>query len=99
MSVQAEFSVLSFTYPGGSIMPIGLLLFDPNAEQLLVRFRHDWDRVAEPEDAEVLSALSEDLVRVAQDLGSATRLNYLEDTLSNSIQISARQQIENHKLG
>jgi hypothetical protein len=96
--VHAQFSVLTFTNPGGSVVPIGLLLFDPEAQLLLVRCRHDWDRIADPEDAEVLSALSEDLVRVARDLGAANVLEYLENTLSNSIEISARQRIETTNL-
>ena len=92
--MAAEFSVLSFARPGGLIVPIGVLLFDLNGQQLLVRCRQDWDSVAEGDDAEVLAALSDDLVQVARNLGAVKLLDYLEDTLSHSIQISTRQRIE-----
>jgi hypothetical protein len=78
--VEAEFSVLTFAHPGGSIVPIGLLLLDPNEQRLLVCCRQDWDSVVEGEDAEALSALSDDMVKVARNLGAAKLLDFLEDT-------------------
>lgn len=88
------FSILSFAQPSGPTVPIGVLVFDPDREQLLVRCRQDWDRVAERDDAEVLSAVCEDLVELGRNLGGAKLLAYLEDTLSHCLRVSDRERIE-----
>jgi hypothetical protein len=88
MLVESEFSVLSF-----DSIPIGILLLDGDRGQLLLRCRQDWVDVLPTEDAEIMSALCDDLVRLGRDHGVAL-LDYLEDSFSHSVRISVRQRIE-----
>ena len=94
MVMEAEFSILSFARPGAGEVPIGILLFDHGLNQLRARFRQDWEQVAPEDDAEVLAALSDDLAAMGRELGARRFLEYLEDTLSHSLRISTRDQIQ-----
>jgi hypothetical protein len=91
--MDAEYSILSFEQPGGPTVPLGVLLFDLGARQLRVQCRHDWAWLVNPDDAEVLSGISDWLVELGRESGEAL-LKYLQDTLSNSIQISTPQSLE-----
>ena len=56
---RARYSVLNVSLPtfeGAA----GVILEDPAADRLYVRMRRDWDQVA-PDEAEVLSAIEDDL--------------------------------------
>ena len=92
--MEVQFSVLFFKPPGRATTPIGVILFDYNNQQFSVRLREDWEAIADPDDAEVLSGLCGHLTRLARELGGAKLLEYLENTCSLSVQISDRQGIQ-----
>jgi SOS-response transcriptional repressor LexA len=73
--------------PGEAPVNAGVLLEDLAADRLYLRLRRDWALIAEA-DAEVLSALEDDLAAKAHEMGAARLLGYLQDTLSNLLRIS-----------
>jgi phage repressor protein C with HTH and peptisase S24 domain len=83
----ARVSVLQLEMPGEASLNAGILLEDRIADRLYLRLRRDWSLIAETE-AEVLSALEDDLAVKAKDMGAAGVLAYLQDTLSNLLRIS-----------
>lgn len=88
----ARYMLLSLEIPGAGRMNAGVLLEDPATDRLWVRLRRDWDQFA-PEEAEVLSAMEYDLSSKAREMGAAQLLGYLEDTLSNAVQVTDRREI------
>ncbi len=78
--------------PGQAPVSVGVLLEDPADNRLYLRFRRDWDMIA-PAEAEVLSELESDLTAKAQELGAARVLGQLQDTLSNTLTISAPREV------
>jgi phage repressor protein C with HTH and peptisase S24 domain len=89
---RAEYSVVQAELPGEGVVNIGVLLRDPQSDRLHLRFRRDLETLAADEDREVLVALPEDLDRKADELGAEALFHYLEDTLSNFIQITDREE-------
>lgn len=89
----ARFCLLSVCLPGIDETAAGVLLEDPASDQLHVRLRRDWDLLA-PDDADVLSALEDDLNARARESGAAAVLAHLEETLSNVIRIGERREIK-----
>jgi hypothetical protein len=90
--VNCFYNVLRFAPPDGDAIAIGVLVYDPAADQLFMRFRSDWKRIYE-EDVEILHLLAEDLTAKIQELGALQMLEHLEDTLSNAILISERHEL------
>jgi len=90
---QGQYSLLEVALPGGAPVPAGVLLFDPGELRLECRLRRDWEAIAEPEDAEVLSALAEDFQGKIREMGPEAFLGYLEETLSNVLRISERRPV------
>jgi hypothetical protein len=90
--MEAEFAILSFARPTGGEIPFGILLLDTAQQQLRVQMRRNFS-FADVDDAEVLSAISSDIILMAKELGAQKLLNYLEDTVSNAIRITNRQLI------
>ena len=88
----ARLSVLLLEMPGDAPVTAGVLLEDPASNQLYLRLRRDWDVVA-PSEATVLSELESDLAAKAHELGAARVLNQLQDTLSNTLTISAPREV------
>jgi phage repressor protein C with HTH and peptisase S24 domain len=88
----ARYSLLTVDLPGGDEAIAGVLLEDPASDQLHVRLRRDWDVVA-PGEADVLSALENDLAAKTRESGAAALLAYLEDSLSNALRIGERREI------
>lgn len=86
--------VLQSELPGGDLVPIGLLLENPERNELHVRLRRDLNVLAEAEDAEVLTALAQDLRGKASEMGAAALLRSLEDSLSNAVQITDRRAVD-----
>ena len=87
---RARYSVLNVSLPtfeGAA----GVILEDPAAGRLYVRMRRDWDQVA-PDEAEVLSAIEDDLANKAAEMGASALLAQLEDTLSNAVTVSERRE-------
>jgi SOS-response transcriptional repressor LexA len=89
---NARYMLLTLDLPGVGRMNAGVLLEDPLTDRLWVRLRRDWDEFA-PEEAEVLSAMEYDLASKAQEMGATQLLRYLEDTLSNTLLVTDRQQV------
>jgi phage repressor protein C with HTH and peptisase S24 domain len=89
---HANYMILSVEIPGADRLNAGVLLHDPATDRLWVRLRRDWDQLA-PDEAEVLSAIEYDLASKAQEMGAAQLLKYLEDTLSNAVQVTDRREI------
>lgn len=89
---NARYMILSVEIPGAGRMNAGVLLEDPATDRLWVRLRRDWDELA-PEEAEVLSAMEYDLASKAREMGATQLLRYLEDTLSNAVQVSDRREL------
>jgi phage repressor protein C with HTH and peptisase S24 domain len=90
---KAQFAVLELALPGRPKANAGVLLLDPSNDDLLLKLRTDWDDVADPEDAELLSHVAEDLSQRAKENGGGALLDHLEQTLSNVLRISERETI------
>ncbi len=90
---QGQYSVLELALPGQEPEAAGILLYDPEEKRLEVRMRRDWDRIAEPEDAEVLSLIEEDLSAKIIELGAEAVLTQLEDNLSHTLRIADREAV------
>lgn len=88
----ARLSVLHLNMPGSAPVSAGVLLEDPANNRLYLRFRRDWDVIA-PSEAAILSELESDLAAKTQDLGAARVLDYLQDTLSNTLTISPPREV------
>ena len=89
---NAQYMILSVEIPGAGRLNAGVLLQDPATDRLWLRLRRDWDQLA-PDEAEVLSAIEYDLASKAREMGATQLLEYLEDTLSNTVQVTDRQEI------
>lgn len=84
---------LEAALPERPVQPIGVLLIDPASNRVWIRMRARFDDLADPEDAEVLEALEEDLRARAAEMGAEALLAWLEDSLSNAVRITARREI------
>jgi SOS-response transcriptional repressor LexA len=89
---HARYMIITLELPGAGRMNAGVLLEDPSTDRLWVRLRRDWEDFA-PEEAEVLAAIEYDLTAKAQELGAKELLRYLEDTLSNVLQVTDRREV------
>ncbi len=94
----AEFLVVDLALPGRPVTPVGVLLYDPASDKLVHKLRQDFDALADPEDAEVLSELDRDFHAKISELGGRRFLAWLEDSLSNVLQIGARRPVEARSL-
>ena len=90
---KVQYAVLELALPGRPKANAGVLLLDPGTDELLLKLRRGWADLAEPEDAEVLSQLAEDLAQRAKEMGGSGLLGNLEETLSNVLRISRRETI------
>ncbi|MBZ5676908.1 MAG: S24 family peptidase [Acidobacteriia bacterium] len=92
LTQPARLSLLQLEMPGNAPVSAGVLLEDPAHNRLYLRLRRDWDVIA-PAEAIVLSELESDLAAKTQDLGAARVLDYLQDTLSNTLTISPPREV------
>ncbi|MCS6952378.1 MAG: DUF3037 domain-containing protein [Bryobacterales bacterium] len=90
---QAEYLLIQLALPGRPEVNAGVLLLDPARDALYVKLRQDWDRIAAPEDAEVLALLESDLEEKAKQMGARALLEWLEDTLSNAVRVTPREPV------
>jgi phage repressor protein C with HTH and peptisase S24 domain len=88
---SARYSLLMVELPGREIITVGVLLEDPATNQVHIRLRRDWQSI-DPDEAEVLAFLEEDLLARAAEEGAAKFFARLEDTLSNTIRVSDRRE-------
>jgi SOS-response transcriptional repressor LexA len=72
---------------------IGVILLDAAGGRGWVRLRRHYDDLAEPEDAEVLEALEQDMRERLAEMGAGACLAWLEDTLSNALRVSERRTV------
>ena len=78
--------------PGQAPVSAGVLLEDPAQNRLYLRFRRDWDVIA-PDEAGILSELEFDLGNKATEMGAELLLGQLQDSLSNTLTISAPREV------
>src|SRR4051812_10481235 len=90
---SGKFSLLQLALPAKAVQNIGVLLLDPATDHLHLKLRSDWNAIAEPEHAEVLSALESDLDGKRRELGGGALLGSLEDSLSHMLRITERENI------
>jgi hypothetical protein len=62
----------------------GIIVSDPETGECVFRFRKDWQEFA-GEDSDVLQALAEDLPDKQHEMGTAAFLQWVDETLSNSL--------------
>ncbi len=91
---NGEYLLLELELPGKPKRNIGVLLLDPEHPRLYVKLRGHWEDIADPDDMELLMALDEDFRAKIQEMGPANFLHNLEDTLSNTLQLSERAKIQ-----
>lgn len=65
----------------------GIVLTDPESGECAFRFRRDWDDFA-GEEAELLRLIAEDLPEKQRELGTSAFLNWIDDSLSNTLSIA-----------
>jgi SOS-response transcriptional repressor LexA len=87
-----KYCVVEADTPEQGTVKLGILLQDPQADSLRLRFRRDLESVAN-EDLDVLRALAGDLAQKAQELGAEKLFEYLEGTLSGAIRITDREEV------
>jgi phage repressor protein C with HTH and peptisase S24 domain len=90
---MATFSILTLALPGRTPKPAGVLLFDAENGQLGVKLRRDWDDIAEPEDAEILSSMESHLKQISNEMGASRALEFLESSLANVLQLGERNEV------
>ena len=90
---EGTYIVVEAALPERPPQKIGVFLLDSEADRAWVRLRQHFDDIADPDDAEVLEALEEDLRERAQEMGAQACLVWLEDRLSNAVRISERRAV------
>jgi SOS-response transcriptional repressor LexA len=88
-----QYAVAQAEIPGHGLVNIGVLLRDPEADALRLRFRRDLESLADAEDLDVLSVLADDLAAKSQEMGAEKLFDYLESTLSGAIRITDREEV------
>lgn len=91
---RGEYSLLEASVPGISATTVGVLLRDPEADQLYVRLRRDWPALLSDEhDVEYFEALEDDLRAKSGEWGADRLLHNLEDSAGNGVLISDRESV------
>ena len=90
---SGAYVLLEAVLPERAPQTIGVLLIDPGSGRLWVRMRQNYEGLADPEDAEVLEALEEDVRARAAEVGAEAYVASLEDSLSNAVRVSARHAV------
>jgi len=90
---EGTYVLLEATLPQLPPRPIGVILLDPAGDRGWVRFCSDFDNWAEPEEAEVLALLENDMRARLAESGAEAFLRSLEDSFSNTLRVSERQTI------
>ena len=88
-----RYSVVQADLSAKGLVNLGVLLEDPQSDQLHLRFRRDLESLVDEEDLELFESLSDDLTRKSTEMGAARLFEYLESTLSGSIRITDREQV------
>jgi phage repressor protein C with HTH and peptisase S24 domain len=88
----ARYSLLTVVLPGQGNVTVGVLLEDPATDRVHIRLRRDWQSI-DPDEAEVLAFLEDDLLAQAAEVGATKFFTRLEDTLSNTLRVSDRREV------
>jgi hypothetical protein len=99
---KAQVVFLKLFLPGRDERTAGILLLDQGTGDLHVRFRDDWDRIADPEDAEVLSCMATDFRQRIEELGEGRGREFLEqiqDQFSNVLRLTDGAHVEIDEVG
>src|SRR5436189_2506424 len=88
----ARFAVLLVELPMAGLVPAGVLLEDRNTDRVYLRLRRDWDLLA-PEESEILGEVEADLIAKAQEMGAARLIEWMTDTLSNTLQMQEPREV------
>jgi len=91
---NARVVFLRLALPGRPERNVGLFLLDQKTGGLFFRLREDWDRIADPDEAELLAKLNGDFehrIRELGDHGGERFLQSLEDQLSNILRLTERE--------
>src|SRR5271156_3029017 len=91
---SGEFALLQVALPGAEPRNAGVFLLDPASGQIYTRIREEWPEVADADDRELLELLDLDIRLKSKEIGGAEFLQSLEDTLSNTLRITPREQVE-----
>lgn len=90
---RAQALFLKLVLPGRPESSVGVFLLDQETGGLFFRLREDWDQIADPDEAELLSQLRGDFERRLQELGNDRGEEFirsLEDQLSNILRLTDR---------
>jgi SOS-response transcriptional repressor LexA len=90
---QGRYCLVQADIPHRGLVNVGVLLQDPEADELHLRFRRDMETLAEDEDLDVLDALADDLAAKAREMGAEKLFEYLESTLAGAIRITDREAV------
>jgi len=90
---EGTYVLLETALPGRPVEPAGVILIDPTTGRGWVRMRSSFEAIADPEDAQVLNALEDDLRARIVEMGGEACLALLEDSLSNALRVSQRQTV------
>jgi SOS-response transcriptional repressor LexA len=96
MSIESrmgKYSVVQAKTPQGDLVNIGVLLLEPETDALRLRFRRDFEALADEEELDVLLALPGDLAQKAGELGAEKLFEYLESSLSGALRVTDRQEV------
>jgi hypothetical protein len=86
-----EYAVLQLALPGRAVQNIGVFVLDPSTGEVDFRLREDWEEIADPDDAELLSLLEQDFEIRTREMGGREFLESLEDSLSNALRLTPRR--------
>jgi len=90
---EGKYCLVQADIPDRGLVNVGVLLQDPEANQLHLRFRRDMETLVDEEDLEVLEALSNDLAAKAREMGAERLFEYLESTLAGAVRITDREAV------
>jgi len=90
---EGTYVVVEAVLPGRPPRNIGIYLVDPEANRAWIKLVPRFDHIADPDDAEVLELLEQDMRERTAEMGAEAFLGWLEDGLSHVLRISDRQSV------
>jgi SOS-response transcriptional repressor LexA len=90
---DGQYAVVQLAFGAASPANVGILLLDPAADRLHLRFRRDWQELVDEDNVEVVQQLADDLLAKSQELGAEALLQYLESCAGNTVLISDREPV------
>jgi phage repressor protein C with HTH and peptisase S24 domain len=90
---SGEYMLLELAPPGEPKRNIGVLLRDPETGQVYAKIRNRWEEIQDAEERQLLEALDQDFDTKIREMGGEAFLRQLEDSLSNTVQLSERSAV------